>query len=63
MDNQQQFIIPANSKKSQLILSYFTLSDLIILGTGVSISIISFESLFFKDSESFNSEDKYCEIF
>ncbi len=42
MNEQQQFIIPANSKKSQLILSYFTLSDLIILGTGVGISIISF---------------------
>ena len=42
MDNQQQFIIPANSKKSQLILSYFTLSDIIILGTGVITSIVSF---------------------
>ena len=42
MDNGQQFIVPANSKKSQLILSYFTVSDLVILGTGVAISIISF---------------------
>ena len=35
------YIIPANSKKSQLILSYFTLSDLIIFGIGAGISLIS----------------------
>ncbi len=34
------FIIPANTKKSQLILGFFTPSDLIIFGTGVSLTII-----------------------
>ena len=34
------FIIPANTKKSQLILGFFTPTDLIIFGTGVSLTII-----------------------
>ncbi len=34
------FIIPANTKKSQLILGFFTPTDLIIFLTGVSLTII-----------------------
>ena len=34
------FIIPANTKKSQLILGFFTPTDLIIFGTGVGLTII-----------------------
>ena len=34
------YIIPANSKKSQLILGFFTPVDLIIFGVGVSVTII-----------------------
>lgn len=34
------FIIPANTKKSQLILGFFTPTDLIIFGTGCSLTII-----------------------
>ena len=33
------YLIPANSKKSQLILSLFTMTDLIILLTGIIISV------------------------
>lgn len=35
-----QYIIPANSKKSQLILGFFTMTDLILFGVGVGITII-----------------------
>lgn len=41
MNNNGTFIIPANSKKSQLILSYFTGTDLIVVITGVATTIIS----------------------
>ena len=34
------FLIPANSKKSMLILSFFNQIDLIIFGTGVGLSFI-----------------------
>lgn len=34
------FLIPANSKKSQLILGFFNPSDLVIFLTGVGISVI-----------------------
>ena len=40
MANQNMYLIPANSKKSQLILSYFTLFDLIVFAVGVGMSII-----------------------
>jgi len=35
-----QFLIPANSKKSMLILSFFNLTDLIIFGVGCSLTFI-----------------------
>ncbi|MDD2505396.1 MAG: hypothetical protein PHF21_03905 [Bacilli bacterium] len=35
-----KFLIPANSKKSMLYLSFFNLTDLIIFGTGVGLSFI-----------------------
>ncbi len=38
MDNE--FLIPANTKRGHLILSLFTLFDLILFGSGVFISII-----------------------
>ncbi len=38
MDNQ--FLIPANSKKSMLILGLFTELDLAIFGTGTAISVL-----------------------
>lgn len=34
------YLIPANSKKSMLILSFFNQVDLIIFGTGVGLSLI-----------------------
>ena len=37
---KNNYIIPANSKKSQLILGYFTLTDLIIFGSGISLTVI-----------------------
>ncbi len=40
MDNNNNFLIPANSKKSQLILSFFRPVDLAIFITGVSITIL-----------------------
>lgn len=40
MNGNNQFLIPANSKKSQLILSFFTPFDLVIFLTGVGISVL-----------------------
>lgn len=40
MENES-YLIPANSKKSSLILGFFTTLDLIIFGIGVGISIIA----------------------
>lgn len=34
------YLIPANSKKSQLILGFFTGVDLILFGSGVGITLI-----------------------
>ena len=34
------YIIPANSKKSQLILGFFTWTDFILFSTGVSLTLI-----------------------
>lgn|SRR5574344_1014298 len=33
------YLIPANSKKSMLILSIFTVSDIILFGTGITITL------------------------
>lgn len=35
-----KYIIPANSKKSQLILGFFTLVDLILFGSGATTTMI-----------------------
>jgi len=35
-----QYLIPANSKKSMLILSFFNPTDLIIFGTGCTMTVI-----------------------
>lgn len=35
-----QYLIPANSKKSMLILGFFNPTDLIIFGTGLAITFI-----------------------
>lgn len=43
-----EYLMPANSKKSGLILGLFTVMDLIILGTGVGISAVLL--LIFKSS-------------
>ena len=46
MDERQNvYIIPANSKKSQLILSYFTTGDLVLFAIGASFSLISMLSV------------------
>ncbi len=37
---QNQYLIPANSKKSQLILGFFTWPDIIVCGIGALITII-----------------------
>lgn len=34
------YLIPANSKKSQLILGFFTFTDLILFGAGVGLTLI-----------------------
>ncbi len=34
------FLIPANSKKSQLILGFFTLTDIILFGSGVGVTLL-----------------------
>ena len=36
----EQYLIPANSKKSMLILGFFNPTDLIIFGTGLAITFI-----------------------
>ena len=36
----ENYLIPANTKKSQLILGFFTTVDLIIFGTGCLITIV-----------------------
>ena len=38
--NNNQFLIPANSKKSMLILSFFNVTDLIIFGSGCVLTFI-----------------------
>lgn len=38
--NNNNYLIPANSKKSQLILGFFTPLDLILFGSGCSITIL-----------------------
>ena len=35
-----QFLIPANSKKSMLILSFFNVTDLIIFGSGCLLTFV-----------------------
>lgn len=34
------YLIPANSKKSQLILGFFTMVDLILFGLGVLVTLV-----------------------
>jgi len=34
------YLIPANSKKSQLILGFFTPTDLILFGSGVGLTVV-----------------------
>lgn len=36
----EKYLIPANSKKSQLILGFFTPFDLIVFGTGVAFTVV-----------------------
>ena len=36
----EHYLIPANSKKSQLILGFFTGVDLILFGSGVGITLV-----------------------
>lgn len=40
MENQNQFLIPANTKRGQLIISMFRPVDLAIFITGVSITLV-----------------------
>lgn len=40
MDNNNNYLIPANSKKSQLILGFFNMFDLTIFIIGVGFSVI-----------------------
>ena len=37
---EQSYLIPANSKKSMLILGFFNPTDLVIFGTGLAITFI-----------------------
>ena len=45
MGNEQGYLIPANSKKSMLILGFFNPTDLIIFLTGVVITFILLMSI------------------
>lgn len=47
-----QFLIPANSKKSMLILGFFNPTDLIIFGTGLVITFILLLSIKVNDVRS-----------
>ena len=38
----QMYLIPANTKKGQLILNLFRVFDLILLGTGLGITFLAF---------------------
>ena len=38
--NNNQYLIPANSKKSMLIFSFFNVTDLIIFGSGCTLTFI-----------------------
>lgn len=40
MEEQQTFLLPANSKRSQLIFGNFNVTDLIILGVGIAVSFM-----------------------
>ncbi len=40
MENNNGYLIPANSKKSMLILGFFNPTDLIIFGTGLLITFV-----------------------
>ena len=40
MNNNNQFLIPANAKKSMLIFGLFNVIDLIVFGSGVFVTII-----------------------
>ena len=40
MDNERGYLVPANSKKSELYFGVFNTFDLILFGIGVGISII-----------------------
>lgn len=40
--NNNQYLIPANSKKSQLIFGLFTGFDLVVFGIGLTFTIIMF---------------------
>ena len=40
MNNNNGYLIPANSKKSMLILGFFNPTDLIIFGTGLVITFV-----------------------
>lgn len=44
----RQYLIPANSKKSQLILGFFNKIDIAVFGTGIAFTLIF---LFFLDLE------------
>ena len=35
-----QYLVPANSKKSQLILGFFTYRDLIVCGVGATLTLV-----------------------
>ena len=48
MDNDS-YLIPANSKKSSLILGFFTTVDLIIFAIGIGISIIALMTIHTSD--------------
>ena len=40
MENKNNYLIPANSKKSQLYFGFFNVVDLIILGIGLGITLL-----------------------
>lgn len=43
--NNNNYIIPANSKKSKLYFGYFTMTDLIIVGSGAMTTLILLMSI------------------
>ena len=44
---RNQYLVPANSKKSQLIFGFFTVPDLVVCLIGVGIAFLIYKSMLY----------------